>query len=264
MTAQKKVCPECGVMVKEANLDSHLQRVHGTSLEELEGRGGIDPMHKIVSAVLVVMIIAVAAFGYYWVVLREGDGGSGAPADGALPNGDSDLPATGVPHAVINIQGQAQSIVIRLEPGRAPVTVANFIRYADEGFYNGLIFHRVMEGFMIQGGGFEPDLSLKPTHDPIVNEASTSRMRNLRGTIAMARTGDPDTATSQFFINHVDNSFLDWDNAADGYGYCVFGSVVEGMALVDIIEGVPTETRNGMDDVPVQDVIISSVVIEYR
>lgn len=155
------------------------------------------------------------------------------------------------------------TIVVELYENDAPVTVNNFIRYAQDGFFDGLIFHRVIEGFMIQGGGFRPGVEyVDPTYNAITNEASTSMNRNLRGTIAMARTNDPHSATSQFFINHADNDFLDWDRAADGWGYCVFGRVIQGMNVVDSIAVVPTHSTGGHDDVPVQDVIIQEVTIE--
>ena len=119
------------------------------------------------------------------------------------------------------------SILIELFTDGAPITVANILDYVDAGFYDGLIFHRVIENFMIQGGGFDPNLSYQQPNDPIVNE-SNNGLSNLRGTIAMARTSEPDSATSQFYINHTDNLFLDRSQAADGVGYCVFGRVIEG------------------------------------
>lgn len=113
-------------------------------------------------------------------------------------------------------------IVIELYPDRAPITVENFVRYIEEDYYDGLIFHRVVKNFVIQGGGFGPGLKyMQPTYEPIENEAETSRMSNLRGTIAMARTSEPNSATSQFYINTNDNENLDWDKCYDGYGYCV-------------------------------------------
>jgi len=155
-------------------------------------------------------------------------------------------------------------IEIELYQNDAPETVDNFIKYAEDGFYEGLIFHRVIEAFMIQGGGFYPDMEQKdPTYDPIENEAEESGHRNKRGTIAMARTQDPHSATSQFFINHQDNDDLDWDRAQDGWGYCVFGEVVRGMSVVDEIATVETTSVPGHDDVPVEDVVIEEVSISY-
>ena len=141
-------------------------------------------------------------------------------------------------------------IVLELEPDKAPKTVDNFLTYVREGFYDGTIFHRVIPGFVIQGGGFTADMVQKKTHDPIVNEADNG-LKNLRGTISMARTPDPDSASSQFFISVADNAALDHrgKNPRD-WGYAVFGRVVEGMDVVDAIVKVPTGTRGPFSDVP--------------
>jgi cyclophilin family peptidyl-prolyl cis-trans isomerase len=146
-------------------------------------------------------------------------------------------------------------ITIRLDPDKAPVTVQNFLDYVDAGFYAGTIFHRVIDGFMIQGGGLDAQLRQKTTRPPIKNEAYNG-LRNRRGTIAMARTSVIDSATSQFFINVVDNAFLDFRAPnPQGFGYCVFGEVIDGMDVVDAIKSVPT--RPG--DVPVETIAILSV-----
>ena len=150
------------------------------------------------------------------------------------------------------------SLTIELEDDKAPITVKNFLAYVDEGFYDNTIFHRVISNFMIQGGGFEPGMRQKPTKASIRNE-STNGLSNRRGTIAMARTNVPDSATCQFFINVKDNVGLDRAQAQDGVGYCVFGRVVEGMDVVDRIKGVATTRRSGHADVPQADVIIRSV-----
>ncbi|MBN1457036.1 MAG: peptidylprolyl isomerase [Sedimentisphaerales bacterium] len=154
-------------------------------------------------------------------------------------------------------------IVLELYPDDAPITVENFLTYVQEGFYDGLIFHRVIPGFMIQGGAFDSLLNQMEAHDPIVNE-SYNGLKNLRGTIAMARQTEPDTATSQFFINHVDNPFLDLgdENAVSEDGYCVFGRVIKGMDAVDAIAAVDTETVGSMDDVPAFDIMIDAVAIQ--
>ncbi|MBS3816802.1 MAG: peptidylprolyl isomerase [Candidatus Thermoplasmatota archaeon] len=145
----------------------------------------------------------------------------------------------------------------------APETVDNFIKYAENDFYSGTIFHRIIEGFMIQGGGLTEEMSEKETpYEPIKNEAEESGHRNERGTIAMARTSDPDSATSQFFINLEDNRRLDWDEAADGHGYCVFGEVIDGMDVVDKIGAVETVKKEGRENVPVEDIKIKKVEIE--
>jgi cyclophilin family peptidyl-prolyl cis-trans isomerase len=148
-------------------------------------------------------------------------------------------------------------MVIELEPEAAPETVKNFLGYVEEGFYEGTIFHRVIPGFMIQGGGHTPDLAKKDTKDPIRNEA-TNGLKNLRGTISMARTANPHSATSQFFINHADNAMLD-NSPQNGWGYAVFGKVVEGMDVLDAIAATPTGNSGGMGDVPRETILIKSV-----
>jgi cyclophilin family peptidyl-prolyl cis-trans isomerase len=150
-------------------------------------------------------------------------------------------------------------IVIELFPDKAPVTVQNFISYAKAGFYNGTVFHRVIPGFMIQGGGFTPDMSQKKTNPQIKNEADNG-LKNDRGTIAMARTPDPDSATSQFFINVANNAPLNYKDR-NNWGYAVFGKVVEGMEVVDSIVNVQTGVRGPHRDVPVEPVTINKVEI---
>ncbi|HEY4744547.1 MAG TPA: peptidylprolyl isomerase [Desulfuromonadaceae bacterium] len=152
------------------------------------------------------------------------------------------------------------NVKLELFEKEAPISVKNFLAYAASGFYNGTIFHRVMNGFMIQGGGFTTEFRQKPTNAPIKNEAGNG-LKNQRGTIAMARTGAPDSATSQFFINVVNNDMLDRANSQDGFGYAVFGKVVEGMDVVDRIKAVRTGFSRGMADVPVQQVVIKSITV---
>jgi peptidyl-prolyl cis-trans isomerase B (cyclophilin B) len=148
-------------------------------------------------------------------------------------------------------------IVVELYPDKAPATVKSFLAYVNEKFYDGTIFHRVIPGFMIQGGGFTADMSQKATHAPVKNEADNG-LSNVRGSIAMARTSDPHSASSQFFVNLKDNTFLDRAQSQDGWGYTVFGKVVSGMDAVDAIAGVPTGKKAGMGDVPTQTVAITS------
>jgi peptidyl-prolyl cis-trans isomerase B (cyclophilin B) len=148
-------------------------------------------------------------------------------------------------------------IVLELYPDKAPKSVANFLQYVKSGHYNGVIFHRVIDGFMIQTGGFTADMTQKPTQAPIQNEADNG-LRNDRGTIAMARTGDPHSASAQFFINTVGNDGLNHKSKTpQGWGYTVFGKVVEGMDVVDAIAKVPTGMKKGFSDVPVQPVTIT-------
>ena len=149
-------------------------------------------------------------------------------------------------------------ISIELNSEKAPKSAENFLQYAKKGFYNGTIFHRVIDGFMIQGGGFEPGMSQKSNHDPIDNEADNG-LSNLTGTLAMARTAEPHSATSQFFINVSDNFFLDHrGKTAQGWGYAVFGKVVDGMDVVNKIKSCQTTSRAGYQDVPIDDIIIES------
>jgi len=150
-------------------------------------------------------------------------------------------------------------IKIELDAEKAPKTVANFLAYVNDGFYTNTIFHRVIDGFMIQGGGFEPGMKQKPTKDQIENEAKNG-LKNVKYSLAMARTSDPHSASAQFFINITNNSFLDYPGQ-DGWGYCVFGNVVEGMDVVDKIRSVKT-TRSGMfQDVPAEDVVIEKAEV---
>ena len=149
-------------------------------------------------------------------------------------------------------------MVIELYTDKAPQTVQNFLAYVDAGFFDGTIFHRVIPNFMIQGGGFTADMNQKPTNAPIKNEADNG-LENQRGTLAMARTSDPDSATGQFFINSVDNDFLNFKSKTpQGWGYAVFGKVVEGLDVVDAISAVETGTRGGHGDVPVEPVVVNS------
>lgn len=159
---------------------------------------------------------------------------------------------------VVVLDTSMGTIKIELYPDKAPITVKNFLAYVDDKFYDGTIFHRVMQNFMIQGGGFEPGMKEKKTKDPIKNE-STNGLSNARGTIAMARTPKPDSASSQFFINVVENKRLDKDEADDGVGYCVFGKVIDGMDVVDKIKTVETRTAGPHQFVPAKNVIIKSV-----
>jgi peptidyl-prolyl cis-trans isomerase B (cyclophilin B) len=151
------------------------------------------------------------------------------------------------------------SITLELDAEKAPETVKNFLAYVEAGHYDNTIFHRVIKGFMIQGGGFEPDMKQKPTNAPIQNEAKNG-LKNAAGTIAMARTQAPHSATAQFFINVSDNDFLDYPGQ-DGWGYCVFGKVSEGMDVVNAIKAVRTGSKGFHQDVPVEDVVIQKAEV---
>lgn len=160
---------------------------------------------------------------------------------------------------MITLKTNMGDIVIELDAEKAPISAANFTRYTQDGHFDGTIFHRVIKGFMIQGGGFMPDMMQKATRDPIENEAKNG-LKNERGTLAMARTGDPHSATAQFFINVKDNGFLDYPGQ-DGWGYCVFGKVTEGMDVIDKIENVQTGNKAGHQDVPVESVVIEKAEV---
>jgi cyclophilin family peptidyl-prolyl cis-trans isomerase len=159
---------------------------------------------------------------------------------------------------MIKLETTKGAIVIEVNETAAPVSAANFLQYVNDGFYDGTIFHRVIPGFMIQGGGFTSDMKQKTTRPPIVNEGKNG-LKNKRGTLAMARTNDPNSATGQFFINLVDNAFLDY--SARNPGYAVFGDVVEGMDVVDAIAKVKTGMKDMFQDVPVETVIIKSAKV---
>ena len=159
----------------------------------------------------------------------------------------------------VKLETSKGDIIIELNEEKAPVTVANFLRYVEEGFYDGTIFHRVIQNFMVQGGGFTADMQRKQTHGMIVNEAKNG-LKNNRGSIAMARMNDPDSASAQFFINHKDNDSLNYAGQLKP-GYAVFGTVVEGMNVVDAIAAAKTTIRNGMRDVPVEPIVIKSAMV---
>lgn len=162
---------------------------------------------------------------------------------------------------MIRIQTTYGNIDIELDFDNAPKTAANFEQYVKDGHFDGTLFHRVINGFMVQGGGMLPDMTSKPTRDTIENEAENG-LKNVIGTLAMARTNDPHSASSQFFINVADNAFLDHTSPTpQGWGYCVFGKVVDGMDVVDNIKGQPTTSRAGHQDVPVDDILIEKAEI---
>lgn len=152
-------------------------------------------------------------------------------------------------------------IIIELLPEAAPKTVDNFLNYVNSGFYEGTIFHRVIKTFMIQGGGFTANMSEKKTEPPVLNEANNG-LKNLRGTVAMARTSDPHSATAQFFINTVNNDFLNYrSKSVEGWGYCVFGKVIKGQDVVDAIAAAQVAMKEGMADVPIKPMIITKAVL---
>jgi len=171
------------------------------------------------------------------------------------------VPAVAGETTLVRMTTSMGVIEMTLDAERAPDTVANFVRYAKEGFYNGTIFHRVIANFMIQGGGFSKDMRQKATHPAIINEADNG-LRNDTGTVAMARTSDPHSATSQFFINTHNNAFLNYrGRSRSEWGYAVFGRVTKGMDVVRRIEAVATGNRAGMSDVPLTPVVIESVEV---
>lgn len=162
---------------------------------------------------------------------------------------------------MVTLKTNLGDIVIELDKVNTPETAKNFLAYAEDGYYDGTIFHRVIDKFMVQGGGFTKDMMQKQTKKPITNEADKGQ-KNMRGTVAMARTSDPHSATAQFFINLVDNGFLNFANKSpNGWGYCVFGKVISGMDVVDKIKTVKTTSHAGHENVPVEPVVIESVIV---
>jgi len=200
------------------------------------------------------LLIGCAAFAAAGVT--SGEVRAGQKTGGSRPPA-SKAPAKKNP--VVVMDTSMGVIQIELNPAKAPITTQNFLKYVRRGHYNGTIFHRVIPGFMIQGGGFTSDMKEKPTDDPIVNE-STNGLKNLRGTVSMARTSDPNSATAQFFISVVDNASLD-PSQQTGPGYAVFGKVIKGMDVADQIVKVPTGSKNGMQDVPLKPVVIKSAKV---
>jgi len=163
--------------------------------------------------------------------------------------------------STVKLETTMGDIVIELNEEKAPVTVNNFLNYVRDGFFDGTIFHRVIPSFMIQGGGMNDQMVQKSTQEPIKNEADNG-LPNDRGTIAMARTQDPDSATAQFFINHKDNAFLNYTAPSiQGWGYCVFGDVTDGMDVVDAIASVKTTNRGGHSDVPEDNIVITAITV---
>ncbi len=162
---------------------------------------------------------------------------------------------------MVKLHTSLGSFTLELDSDKAPKTVENFLQYVRDGFFDGTIFHRVIDGFMIQGGGFEPDMTQKPTRAMIENEAANG-LKNETYTVAMARTPNPNSATAQFFINVANNSFLNHTAPTpQGYGYAVFGKVVEGMDIIDKMKKVRTSSRGGHQDVPVEDILITKAEI---
>ena len=193
-----------------------------------------------------------------WAVVQTG----AARAQESEPPAPAAAETTTTPETLpmVTLKTTHGDITLELYADKAPDTVANFLKYVADGHYNGTIFHRVMDGFMIQGGGFTKEMQQKSTRAPVKNEAANG-LKNERGTIAMARTSDPHSASAQFFINVVDNGFLNFSAPNPrGYGYCVFGKVVSGMDVVDKIKGVRTGNRAGHENVPVEPVEILEAV----
>ena len=207
----------------------------------------------------------MARFPLFYATLFLGALMSGATGCSASEPGAQTVataPAAGQPaNPRVLIETGKGNITLELFPHNAPQSAANFLSYAKSGFYDGLVFHRVIPGFMIQGGGMTPDMAKKPNGEPIRNEADNG-LKNLRGTLAMARTGDPHSATSQFFINVVDNALLNHrGQSVAGWGYAVFGQVVGGMEVVDAIVAVPRGSRGPHDDVPLEAVVMQRVSV---
>ena len=205
----------------------------------------IAPLHVLLPALLAVSVSACAA-------QKE-------PKAETAPAAQPTTTSSSMPR--VTLSTNMGDIVVELNPAKAPLSSANFIEYVQSGQYNGTIFHRVIDNFMIQGGGFDQNMQQKPTRAPIQNEANNG-LKNTRGTIAMARTGDPHSASSQFFINVKDNAFLDHTSPTpQGWGYTVFGKVVEGMDVVDKIKVVQTGNMGGHQNVPTQPIVINQAVL---
>lgn len=211
----------------------------------------MNALSRYVSLALLAAALAVGAA----CVKQEAASGNGG-ATGAKGSSGPELKPGEKPSVVF--ETSMGSFTMQLDPAKAPASVKNFLQYVDDGFYDGTIFHRVIPGFVVQGGGFSSDLEKKPTRGPVVNEASNG-LKNVAGSVAMARTSVPDSATSQFYVNLRANPALDHrDMSPGGIGYTVFGHVTEGMDVVQKIASVPTGNQKGMGDVPKDAVVINS------
>ncbi|MGQ9582083.1 MAG: peptidylprolyl isomerase [Thermoplasmatota archaeon] len=248
-------CPVCGARVKEGRLETHLSEVHPDSHRSgARGGGGLGARRlrlrrEHIAIIVAVFAIIAAALAYFTM----------SPRPEEYPEVEPPLATEPSPTAYARVETSMGPIVIALYGNETPSTVRNFIDYVGSGYYSGTIFHRVVEGFVIQGGGFHPDMTPKePTRDPIALETHP-RLRNERGTVAMARTSDPDSATSQFYINLVNNTSL--DPSPGNPGYAVFGRVVRGMEIVDAISHVPVSTQKGYENVPNNPIVITSVML---
>ena len=204
-------------------------------------------MSKIQIAVLIIIVTAVASI-FFLSPIGQKDQTEYYPEEDQM--------------SLVTISTSAGDIHLELDADNAPITVANFLKLAEDGYYTGTIFHRIIEGFMVQGGGLDENMTPKPTNtDPIQNEANNG-LKNNRGSIAMARTMDPHSATGQFFINHKDNDFLNHTaETSQGWGYAVFGSVIDGMDVVDQIALSTTSTVGGYADAPLEPIVINSVTL---
>ncbi len=213
-------------------------------------------MNKVISAMLSILVITIFSSFCY-----ASDKPTENPTDKPTEPPTEQPIKKPIDQPTVRLETSLGNMIIELNPSAAPKTVKNFLSYVNEGFYSGTIFHRVIKGFMIQGGGFTENMQQKPAKASVINEADNG-LKNLKGTIAMARTNAPHSASSQFFINTVDNGFLDFKSKTSrGWGYCVFGKVVEGMDIVDAIEQKPTAVKNGFRDVPVKPIIIKKAVL---
>jgi cyclophilin family peptidyl-prolyl cis-trans isomerase len=247
-------CPVCKVELKADRLQVHIDRVHGGDVEKnAKPRKSKDSRVEVFAAIAVVLTLLVAGLAYYWVYSHK----SGEENN----ENENPPPSSGIhPTAYTRIETSRGVIIAELYGNETPITVNNFESLARRTFFDGTIFHRVIKDFMIQGGGFLPDLTQKDTSLTPIKLETHPKLTNVRGTLAMARTTDPNSATSQFFINHKDNPSLDHSSTQDGYA--VFGKVISGMDVVDTIANVPTSTRNGMADVPNDPpVLINRIVI---
>ena len=204
-------------------------------------------MSKIQISALIIIVIAVASI-FFLPLIGQKDQTEYYPEEDQM--------------SLVTISTSAGDIHLELDADNAPITVANFLKLAEDGYYAGTIFHRIIEGFMVQGGGLDENMTPKPTNtDPIQNEANNG-LKNNRGSIAMARTMDPHSATGQFFINHKDNDFLNHTaETSQGWGYAVFGSVIDGMDVVDQIALSTTSTVGGYADAPLEPTVINSVTV---